>query len=184
MSRKKDYQDAKDKIDAYKTVRDLKKQEARKKKQDALENYNQKKEDSKKQLKELKDKSKEKLNDLKTNAKNQLEELLEIFKKILPDDGASKSTSFLSRIFIEACENTKTRMLDTLIEEMVSTVGCSEEQNYPVNIPIYIRVSQIDIFKILKDGPDGGVAKFYYEKTETQKKQHYKKIASEFLSSV
>ena len=43
MSRKKDYQDAKDKIDAYKTVRDLKKQEARKKKQDALENYNQKK---------------------------------------------------------------------------------------------------------------------------------------------
>jgi hypothetical protein len=168
MSRKKDYQDAKDKVAAYKTVKDLKKQEALKKKQDALDNFNQKKEDQKKQLNELKSKGKEKLNDLKTNAKNQLEELLEIYKQVLPDLGPSNGSSTLSRIFIEACENTKVRILDILIEEMVSSIGCSEEQNYPTNIPIYIKVNQIDLFNILKDGPDGGFSKFFYEKKETQ----------------
>jgi hypothetical protein len=162
MSRKKDYQDAKDKVAAYKTVKDLKKQEALKKKQDALDNFNQKKEDQKKQLNELKSKGKEKLNDLKTNAKNQLEELLEIYKQVLPDLGPSNGSSTLSRIFIEACENTKVRILDILIEEMVSSIGCSEEQNYPTNIPIYIKVNQIDLFNILKDGPDGGFYKFFY----------------------
>jgi hypothetical protein len=168
MSRKKDYQDAKDKVAAYKTVKDLKKQEALKKKQDALDNFNQKKEDQKKQLNELKAKGKEKLNDLKTNAKNQLEELLEIYKQVLPDLGPSNGSSTLSKIFIEACENTKVRILDILIEEMVSSIGCSEEQNYPTNIPIYIKVNQIDLFNILKDGPDGGFSKFFYEKKETQ----------------
>ena len=167
MSRKKDYQDAKDKVSAYKTVRDLKKQEAKKKKQDALENRNQKIEDSKKQLNDLKDKKNKKTNDLKTNSKNQLEELFEIYKQILPKEGASNSTKVLSRLFIEACENTKTKVLDILIEEIVSTIGCSEEQNYPTNIPIYIKVNQIDLFNVLKDGPTGGFSKFYYEKKET-----------------
>jgi hypothetical protein len=168
MSRKKDYQEAKDKVAAYKTVKDLKKQEALKKKQDALDNFNQKKEDQKKQLNELKSKGKEKLNDLKTNAKNQLEELLEIYKQVLPDLGPSNGSSTLSKIFIEACENTKVRILDILIEEMVSSIGCSEEQNYPTNVPIYIKVNQTDLFNILKDGPDGGFSKFFYEKKETQ----------------
>jgi hypothetical protein len=51
---------------------------------------------------------------------------------------------------------------------MVSSIGCSEEQNYPTNVPIYIKVNQTDLFNILKDGPDGGFSKFFYEKKETQ----------------
>jgi len=168
MSNRKKYDDAKSKINAYKTVRDQKKKERDAKRSAAKDSLDQKKQDSKKQLNEFKDKGKEKVNELKNNVKNQLEELLEVYKQLLPSTSGSGGLSTLGNLFLQACENTKSRMVEILIDEIVSTIGCSEEQNFQADIPIYIKVSQIDLFKILKDGPEGEFAKFYYEKKETQ----------------
>ena len=43
-------------------------------------------------------------------------------------------------------------MLLVFIECTTDTIGCSEEQSYQdmVNIPIYIKVKHIDLFKVLK----------------------------------
>jgi len=51
----------------------------------------------------------------------------------------------------------------------VSTIGCSEEQSYEdkLNQPIYIKVSQIDLFKRLKYSPEDSDAKYYYEDKST-----------------
>jgi hypothetical protein len=167
MSTRKKYDDAKSKVDSYKTVRDQKRKEAQERRQAAKENYDQRKQDAVNQINEFKKDAKNKVKEIKTQVKNQLEELLDIYKQILPSGGGSNGLSTLSVLFLEACENTKARMQEILVEEIISTIGCSEEQNFQADIPIYIKVSQIDLFKILKDGPDGEFAKFYYEKKET-----------------
>lgn len=52
-----------------------------------------------------------------------------------------------------------------MIDEIITTIGCSEEQSYEDKIgqDIYIKVSQIDIFKKLVFSPDDDAAKYYYE---------------------
>jgi hypothetical protein len=167
MSTRKKYDDAKSKVDSYKTVRDQKRKELEERRNATKENFNQKKQDAVKQINDFKKNAKNKVNEIKSQVKNQLEELLDLYKQILPSGGGNNGLSTIGKLFLEACENTKNRMLEILVEEIVSTLGCSEEQNFQADIPIYIKVSQIDLFKILKEGPEGEFAKFYYEKKET-----------------
>ena len=52
-----------------------------------------------------------------------------------------------------------------LVEEIISTIGCSEEQSYEdkLNQPFYIKVNQVDLFKKLIFSPDDEDSKYYYE---------------------
>jgi len=143
------------------------------------------KEDSSKLLsnnaKSTKDKSKSKnvnqLNDLKNGAynevskqikeqKNQLEQLFNLFKSTLPQGG---SVNVVKNIFLESSQQLKSKIKDILVDEIVSTLGCSEEQSYQekVNQPLYIKVNQIDLFKTLKYSPTEKKAKFFYENEST-----------------
>ena len=60
--------------------------------------------------------------------------------------------STISKLFLTAAEKTKEQLKDILIDEIISTIDCSEEQSYENKIgqPIYIKVEQIDLFKRLK----------------------------------
>jgi len=138
------------------------------KKQKAKTSLDKKKSDVTKQLNELKSGTNDIKNQLKNEVKNQLEQLLDLFKQSLPKSG-NKSLNTISRFFLEAAESTKSRINEILIEEVVSTIGCSEEQSYEdkLNQPIYIKVSQVDLFKRLKYSPDDKDAKFYYEESTT-----------------
>jgi hypothetical protein len=72
-----------------------------------------------------------------------------------------------------AVENTKSKITDVFIECTTDTIGCSEEQSYQdmVNIPIYIKVKHVDLFKVLKNSPDSQYGKYLYESETTQNGQ-------------
>jgi hypothetical protein len=133
-----------------------------------LDSFDKKKSDVTKQINELKTDSLGKVNKVKEKVKNQLEQLLDLFKSSLPKSG-SKSMSTISKLFLTAAEKTKEQLKDILIDEIISTIDCSEEQSYENKIgqPIYIKVEQIDLFKRLKYSPEDKTTKNYYEKNKT-----------------
>lgn len=84
----------------------------------------------------------------------------------------SNSFKKLGSIFFTSVENTKTKISQLLIEDIIFTIGCSEEQSYSnisnTSTPLYINLKTIDLFKILKNSPDDKYGKLNYESTETQ----------------
>lgn len=164
---KQSWGDASKKLSAIKTTNELKQNEKTLKKNKA----NSAKENSqsfKKRLSDAKSGKKENKKQIKSEEKNQLELLLELFKESLPKSGG-QSLSLITKIFLESSSNTKEKIKEILIDEIVSTIGCSEEQSYDtsVNQPIYIKVNQIDLFNQLKTSPDDEVAKVFYEDAQT-----------------
>ena len=174
---KKDYNSAKSKISAYNTVIDNKKNELNQKKTQVKSNVDKKKSDVVNQINELKSGTNDIKNQIKSQVKNQLEELLDIFKTTVNSKTSKyKSLSSVVNFFLLAVENTKPKIKDILIEEIVKTIGCSEEQSYNDIVSsnnqqgqkIYIKVSQVDLFKRLQLSPDDEKAKFFYEDEDNQ----------------
>jgi len=163
-----DYEKAKNKISAYRTTVENKKNELLTKKQKLSNTFENKKSDVVKQLNELQSGTNNIKNQIKSDVKNQLEQLLDLFKQSLPKTG-NKSLDAITKIFLEAAESTKNQLNQILIEEVISTIGCSEEQSYEdkLNQAIYIKVSQVDLFKKLKYSPDDKNAKYFYETNTT-----------------
>jgi hypothetical protein len=163
-----DYDKAKTKISAYQTTVENKKNDLRQKKEKAKTSLDKKKSDVIKQLNELDKGTNNLKNQVKNEIKNQLEQLLDLFKQTLPPRGGG-SLSTISGFFLQAAEKTKEQVKSLLVEEIISTIGCSEEQSYEdkLNQPIYIKVSQIDLFKRLKFSPEDDDAKYYYENEPT-----------------
>ena len=159
-----DYNKAKSKISSYQTVVENKKNDLRQKKEKAKTSLDKKKSDAIKQAKELDKKAANFKNSVKSEIKNQLEQLLDLFKQTLPPTGG-KSLSTISRFFLEAADRTKEQIKGLLVEEIISTIGCSEEQSYEdkLNQPFYIKVNQVDLFKKLIFSPDDEDSKYYYE---------------------
>ena len=159
-----DYNKAKSKISSYQTVVENKKNDLQQKKEKAKTSLDKKKSDAIKQAKELDKKAASLKNSVKSEIKNQLEQLLDLFKQTLPPSGG-KSLSTISRFFLEAADRTKEQVKGLLVEEIISTIGCSEEQSYEdkLNQPVYIKVNQVDLFKKLIFSPDDEDSKYYYE---------------------
>ena len=165
LDTKQGYEEAKSKISAIKTVNQTIKDE----KKQAKEKVNEFSEKTKAQkvnaLNELKE-GKQKVKNLKEEAKNQIEQMFELFMLTLPAGGA---VNILRDIFLKSSQALKPRISEILIDEMISTLGCSEEQSYEavINQPIYIKVSQIDLFQTLKYSPEDKNAKFLYERADS-----------------
>ena len=159
-----DYNKAKSKISSYQTVVENKKNDLQQKKEKAKTSLDKKKSDAIKQAKELDKKAASFKNSVKSEIKNQLEQLLDLFKQTLPPSGG-KSLSTISRFFLEAADRTTEQVTGLLVEEIISTIGCSEEQSYEdkLNQPVYIKVNQVDLFKKLIFSPDDEDSKYYYE---------------------
>jgi hypothetical protein len=162
----KGYSDAKSKISAYQTVKQSKEDDKRQQKEKTKASLDKKKSEVQKSINDLKKGASDKKKEIKNEIKNQLEQLLDLFKATLPSGGGS-SLKVLTNVFLQAAINTKPRIQEALVSEIVTTIGCSEEQSYTPNQPIYIKVSQVDLFKILKNSPDDEDFKFYYEKNTT-----------------
>jgi len=165
---KQSWSDASSKVSSLKTVKETKDNEKSLSKSKANSSKENKITDYKKKLSDLKGKKQEKLKQIKSETKNQLELLLDLFKESLPKTGGS-SVSSVSKFFLMAAMDLKGKIGDVLIDEMISTIGCSEEQSYDstINQPIYIKVNQIDLFSQLKISPDDEIGKFYYENNQT-----------------
>jgi len=84
----------------------------------------------------------------------------------------SNTLKQLGSIFFVTVENTKAKISQLLIEDIIFTIGCSEEQSYSnlsdTSTPLYVNLKTIDLFKILKNSPDDQYGKLNYESNETQ----------------
>ena len=127
-----DYDKAKSKISAFKTTVETKKNEAQEFRQKASTSVDKKKSDVVKQISELENKTKEfsaqKKNEIKSEVKNQLEQMMDLLKETFSSTGSTALT-FVKRYFLEAAENTKPQIKTILTEEIINTLGCSEEQS-------------------------------------------------------
>jgi len=99
--------------------------------------------------------------------KSQFDELIDIFKYTLPNDQSGSYNSTLIRVFSLAAINTKEKILQILVEEVLSAIGCSQEQTFVINEPLYIKVESIDLFDQLKNNPNEEPNAFLYEETQT-----------------
>lgn len=168
-----DYSNANSKISAYKTVTENQKNEKRVKKEKANNSEDPKNEDTVKQINELKKELKEGKKKTKTQGKSQLEELLSMFKETVPKE-VDQSLGLLVGFFSQAAVNTKEKIKYIIIDELISTLGCSEEQLYGdlVNQKIHIKVKHVDLFKRLLYSPEDTNAKYFYEDSDTVNGQH------------
>jgi hypothetical protein len=82
----------------------------------------------------------------------------------LKTDSAKNATEALRNTFIQTVNRTKERLQQVLFNETVSALGCSQEQNYETNKPLYIKVSSIDVFgKTLQTDPNTSPGQYIYE---------------------
>ena len=160
---KNDYSQIKNKLSAYQTVVENKKNQDTINKSREGDNQNQNLSQISQGVEELTDGVKKSVKQVKT----QFEELIDIFKYTIPKPENGSYESTLVRIFLLALNNTKEKMFQIVFEESVSAIGCSQEQEFEPGVPLYIKVSSIDLFNVLKENPDNSPMSFYYERTQT-----------------
>jgi hypothetical protein len=101
---------------------------------------------------------------------SQLEKLLDL-NTLLPNNRVSGQTvsstaSLIKNQFTEALNGLKSKIPQIIVDEMLSQLGCSQEQTYDTNLftgGIYVPVESIDLFGTLKLSPDTTVGKLTYE---------------------
>ena len=76
--------------------------------------------------------------------------------------GAS-TVDFIKKSFKEAVTKVEPQIQEIINKEVLRAIGCSQNQTYPTNSDIYIKVSSIDFFGNLKQSPEDPVGKLYYE---------------------
>lgn len=160
------YKDAQSKISTYKVVNQSLKDQASIIKQNANSVYEKSKKDNVQSFNDLKNQGTSFIKKQKDEKLNQLEQLFNLYKTSLP---AGKSTNIIKDIFLKSTNTLKSKIKDYFIDEVISTVGCSEDQTYDdkLNQAIYIKVDQIDIFKTLKIDPNTPNGKYFYESSDT-----------------
>ena len=104
---------------------------------------------------------------------SQLEKLLDL-NTLLPNNRVSGQTvsstaSLIKNQFTEALNGLKSKIPQIIVDEMLSQLGCSQEQTYDTNLftgGIYVPVESIDLFGTLKLAPDTTVGKLTYESSK------------------
>lgn len=82
----------------------------------------------------------------------------------LKTNTAKNATESLRNTFIQTVNRTKGRLQQVLLQETVTALGCSQEQNYQTDKSIYIKVLSIDIFgKTLQQNPNQSPGQYLYE---------------------
>lgn len=165
---KQGYNDIKSTINSYNTTISTQAGEKTLKKLSLGNNFELSKSESLKQLNNIGDTKQR----LQSEIKNQYEELIDLVKTSLPSKPTSNSNTinFLVKQVLQASQNTKSRISEVVIEESMKVAGCSQEQTFEGNADnngpnkIYVRVNQIDLFKLLKKDPSEGYNKILYEK--------------------
>jgi hypothetical protein len=73
---------------------------------------------------------------------------------------------YIKSKFIEAAVRIGPKIFDILLHESISSLGCSQQQSFDGNQPpIFIKVTSVDLQKLLQRDPNDEVAAVAYEKT-------------------
>ena len=182
------------KIIAYKTtIITTETEKQLKKVSDFGDSFEERKSKSLESLNDIEGKIGEGKNRIKDGVKNQYEELIDLFNQSVKDTKTkisekysekyskvrdTNSVDFLIRQVLTASQNTKSRMSEIFVNEVMKTAGCSQEQEFIGNVDsegsnkIYIRVNQIDLFKLLNKDPNEGNNELLYEINEPVNGSH------------
>jgi hypothetical protein len=174
---KNDNNKAKSKINAFKTTVETQENARFLSKLRNGDNFEESNDKTSKQLNNLGDK-KQRLQD---STKNQYEELIELFK--ISSIGSKSSSNsngidFLLKQVLGAAQNTKSRVNEIFVDTLLNVIGCSQEQTFDGNNigsdfnKIYIKVNQIDLYKLLNKDPNARPNDLLYEKEDVNNGSH------------
>lgn len=163
------YSSIKEKIAALKSTKE------------AIENYNESVDQTAKSFEPASKDVTSSLQDFKKNKKKyqkyiktQFDELFDIQKTLsdnvqsfLPSNlfNKGKNVSQLRKILIEAANRSIEEIKNIIIEEFITTIGCSQEQTYEPTV-LFIPIKSIDLFELLKENPTGTTGQILYEKND------------------
>ena len=91
--------------------------------------------------------------------KSQFDHLLDINTST-----GSKSLQYIKKKLIQTVKVSEPQISQILFEEIITTIGCDQQQTFTANLPIYLSVSSVDIQGLLKIEPSSKVGKLLYEK--------------------
>ena len=122
---------------------------------------------------------------------SQLEKLVDI-NKLLPDNRmsgktTSSSVGLIKNQFTEALNTIIALIPEIITKEMMKQLGCSQEQTYDSSIAskgIYVPVSSVDLFGLLKVAPDTPLGKLSYETKSVQVQQNPFSMNRELYSRI
>jgi len=159
-----DFKKAESKINSYNTTTETQKTIKKTLKERSGDNFEESKSKTSKSINEIKDTGQR----LQDDVKNQYEKLIDLFKISAqsPQTQGSDTIDFLVKQVLGAAQNTKSRISEIFIEEVIKTAGCSEEQTFIPGVDgnkIYIRVNQIDLKQLLNKNPEEGNNGILYE---------------------
>lgn len=151
-----DYKEAQKKIEASKSYKELKQQY-----DDTVKSAGESFEKNKEKLTKSLDKVKEQQKRYQREIKTQLEQLLDI-NNITGGKG-SNTIGYVKRLFLQTIKNIEPKIAELLNQEALNAVGCDEQQTFTQQV-LYIKVSSIDLIKLLKKDPNEDEGKVLYEK--------------------
>jgi len=107
------------------------------------------------------DNAEQKINEAKNKVKSTFDELFELFGS---SRGAGSATNnYLTKKFSRIVQEIKPKIFEIFTQEVITSLGCSEEQTYGPQ-SLYIKVSSIDLFKMLVTDPNSITGKVMYER--------------------
>ena len=155
-----DYKKVKQKIEATKSYKDLKKDY-----DDIQKDVGDSFEQAKSDITETIDKVKEQKKKYQRDIKNQFEQLLDI-NNITGGKG-SNSISYIKRLLLQTIKNIEPKIAEILNELALDAVGCDQQQTFAPGV-VWIKISSIDIANLLKLDPSESPGKVLYEKNPIQ----------------
>ena len=146
-------------------------------KKSAGDTFEQKKSDITTQLSEAK-KQKSKY---QKEIKSQFDEMLDLIS--ITNNSGTQTNSYLKRTFVTALTELKPKVFELLTETSIQAIGCSEDQLYQ-NQTVYVKVSSIDLGKLLQEPYDTLIGSISYESSDivygttpfTMNKELYERI--------
>lgn len=92
--------------------------------------------------------------------KSQFDEMLDLI--FITNNNGGQTKSYLKRTFVTALNELKPKVFELLTETSIQAIGCSEDQLYQ-NQTVYIKVSSIDLNKLLQEPFDTLIGSISYE---------------------
>ena len=128
-------------------------------KKSAGDTFEQKKSDITTQLSEAK-KQKSKY---QKEIKSQFDEMLDLIS--ITNNNGTQTNGYLKRTFVTALTELKPKVFELLTETSIQAIGCSEDQLYQ-NQTVYVKVSSIDLGKLLQEPYDTLIGSISYESSD------------------
>jgi hypothetical protein len=95
--------------------------------------------------------------------KTQLDHLVDLLKQTKP--GSSETTKYIKKTLFKTAVKVKPEIKQIILDEYSKVLGCSQNQEY-VPQPIWIPVSSIDLFQMLKSEPSSNYGKITFETSD------------------